>query len=52
MSFELLKVKEIATGEPIRSPQDVADFVCKNMEEEALADRECFSYVRMAPEIV
>ncbi len=42
MTFELLKVKEIATGEPIRSPQDVAKFVRENMEEEALADRECF----------
>lgn len=42
MSFELLRVKEIATGEPIRSPQDVARFVRENMEEEALADRECF----------
>ncbi len=42
MTFELLKVKDIATGEPIRSPQDVAKFVRKNMEEEALADRECF----------
>lgn len=42
MSFELLKVKEIATGEPIRSPQDVAKFVRENMAEEALADRECF----------
>ncbi|MHB8181305.1 MAG: JAB domain-containing protein [Acidithiobacillus ferrivorans] len=42
MSFELLKVKEIATGEPIRSPQDVAKFVRENMEEEALADRECY----------
>ena len=42
MTFELLKVKEIATGEPIRSPQDVAKFVRENMEEEALTDRECF----------
>ena len=42
MSFELLRVKEIATGEPIRSPQDVASFVAENMEEEALVDRECF----------
>ena len=42
MSFELLRVKEIATGEPIRSPQDVAKFIRENMEEEALADRECF----------
>jgi DNA repair protein RadC len=42
MDFELLKVKEIAKGEPIRSPQDVANFVCENMEEEALVDRECF----------
>lgn len=42
MSIELLKVKEIATGEPIRSPQDVAKFVRENMSEEALADRECF----------
>ena len=42
MNLELLKVKDIATGEPIRSPQDVADFVSKNMEEEALVDRECF----------
>ncbi|MHB1390808.1 MAG: JAB domain-containing protein [Thermoleophilia bacterium] len=42
MSFELLKVKEFATGDPIRSPHDVADFVSTNMEEEALVDRECF----------
>jgi len=42
VNFELLKVKEIATGEPIRSPRDVADFVTQNMEEEALVDRECF----------
>lgn len=42
MSFEFLKVKEIVTGEPIRSPQDVVYFVAKNMEEEALIDRECF----------
>lgn len=42
MNFELLKVKEIATGEPIRSPQDVASFIRENMEGEALADRECF----------
>ena len=42
MGFELLKVKEIARGEPIRSPKDVADFVSKNMEDEALVDRECF----------
>ena len=42
MSFELLKVKEIVTGEPIRSPKDVAEFVSKNMEDEALVDRECF----------
>ena len=42
MSFELLRVKEIATGEPIRSPRDVASFVAENMEEEALFDRECF----------
>jgi len=42
MGFELLKVKEIAVGDPIRSPQDVADFVSKNMEDEALVDRECF----------
>lgn len=42
MSFELLKVKEIAKGEPIRSPQDVAKFIQENMTEEALADRECF----------
>jgi len=42
MKFELLKVKEIATGEPIRSPQDVAKFVRENMSEEAMVDRECF----------
>lgn len=42
MKFELLKVKEIAKGEPIRSPQDVAKFVRDNMAEEAMADRECF----------
>lgn len=42
MKFELLKVKEIATGEPIRSPQDVARFVRENMDEESMADRECF----------
>lgn len=42
MKIELLKVKEIATGEPIRSPQDVAKFVRENMNEEAMADRECF----------
>jgi len=42
MGFELLKVKEIVPGETIRSPKDVADFVSKHMEEEALADRECF----------
>lgn len=42
MDFELLKVKEIATGEPIRSPQDVARFVRENMAEESMADRECF----------
>ena len=42
MSFELLKVKEIAKGNPIRSPRDVAEFVSKNMEDEALVDRECF----------
>ena len=42
MNLELLKVKDIAKGEPIRSPQDVARFVRENMEEEALADRECF----------
>lgn len=42
MTFELLKVKEIATGKPIRSPHDVASFIRENMEEEALADRECF----------
>ena len=42
MKFELLKVREIATGEPIRSPQDVAKFVRENMTEEAMADRECF----------
>ncbi|MHB8143005.1 MAG: JAB domain-containing protein [Thermoleophilia bacterium] len=42
MKFELLKVKEIAKGEPIRSPHDVASFIRENMDEEALADRECF----------
>ena len=42
MKFELLRVREIATGEPIRSPQDVAKFVRENMAEEAIADRECF----------
>ena len=42
MGFELLKVKEIAKGKPIRSPRDVSDFVSKNMEDEALVDRECF----------
>ena len=42
MKFELLKVREIATGEPIRSPQDVARFIRENMAEESLADRECF----------
>ncbi|MHB9053610.1 MAG: JAB domain-containing protein [Thermoleophilia bacterium] len=42
MKFELLKVKEVAKGEPIRSPQDVAKFVRENMAEEAMADRECF----------
>ena len=42
MKFELLKVKEIAKGEPIRSSQDVAKFVRENMSEEAMADRECF----------
>lgn len=42
MNLELLKVKDIAEGEPIRSQQDVARFVRENMEEEALADRECF----------
>lgn len=42
MKFELLKVKEVAKGEPIRSPQDVARFVRENMAEEAMADRECF----------
>jgi len=42
MKFELLKVKEIAKGEPIRAPQDVAKYVRENMSEEAMADRECF----------
>jgi len=42
MNLELLKVKDIATGEPIRSPRDVARFVQENMGEEAMADRECF----------
>lgn len=42
MGFELLKVKEIAKGDPIRSPKDVAEFISKNMEDEALVDRECF----------
>ena len=42
MIFELLKVKEIARGDPICSPKDVADFVSKNMGDEAIVDRECF----------
>lgn len=42
MHFELLKVKEIAKGEPIRSPQDVALYVREHMPEESMADRECF----------
>lgn len=42
MNLELLKVRDIAKGEPIRSPQDVAKFVQGNMSEEAMADRECF----------
>ncbi|MCL4473066.1 MAG: JAB domain-containing protein [Actinobacteria bacterium] len=42
MNLELLKVRDIAKGEPIRSPHDVAKFVQGNMSEEAMADRECF----------
>jgi len=42
MNLELLKVRDIAKGEPIRSAQDVAKFVQGNMSEEAMADRECF----------
>ena len=47
MRFKLLKIRDFARGKPIQSPQDVADFIRENMEEEALADRECFWIIHL-----
>lgn len=42
MNFKLMKIRDVAKGKPIQSQADVISYIRDNMEEESMADRECF----------